>query len=210
MGWACGAYGWGEGVYGDLVGKPEGRRLLGRPKRRWVGNIRLDLQKVRCGYKDWIGLAQDRDRWWTLVSAVMSLRVLWNAGNFLTSCKPVSFSRRTLHHEVSKEVTVATKLQCLFPLQILPSSENSGLKTSYISHGSWRGGKYTGDLIWSTFAHFKGYVGNYSFFFLDNCDVIVYLLYEAWCLISGDVIAKDICDCDGHLTASVTSVSCRR
>jgi hypothetical protein len=51
---------------------------------------------------DWIGLAQDRDRWRTLVSAVMSLRVPWNAGNFLTSCKPVNCSGRTLHHGVSK------------------------------------------------------------------------------------------------------------
>ena len=57
---------------------------------------------VGCGYADWIGLAQDRDRWWTLVSAVMNLRIPQNAGNFLTSCKPVSFSRRTLHHGVSK------------------------------------------------------------------------------------------------------------
>jgi len=57
-----------------LVGKPEGRRPLGRPRRRWVNNIRLDLQEVRCGYMDWIGLAQDRDRWRTLVSAVMNIR----------------------------------------------------------------------------------------------------------------------------------------
>ena len=48
---------------------------LGRPKRRWVDNIRMDLQEVGCGYMDWIGLAQDRDRWRTLVSAVMNLRV---------------------------------------------------------------------------------------------------------------------------------------
>ena len=58
-----------------LVGKPEGRRLLGRPRRRWMDNIRMDLQEVECGYVDWIGLAQDRDRWRTLVSAVMNLRV---------------------------------------------------------------------------------------------------------------------------------------
>ena len=62
-------------VYRVLVGKPEGRRPLGRPRGRWVDNIRMDLQEVECGYMDWIGLAQDRDRWRTLVSAVMNLRV---------------------------------------------------------------------------------------------------------------------------------------
>ena len=75
MGWACGTYGAGERVYRVLVGKPEGRRPLGRPKRRWVDNIRTDLQEVECRYMDWIWLAQDRDRWRTLVSAVMNLRV---------------------------------------------------------------------------------------------------------------------------------------
>jgi hypothetical protein len=64
-----------RGVYRVLVGKPEGRRPLGRPRRRWVDNIRKDLQEVGCEYMDWIGLAQDRDRWQTLVSAVMNLRV---------------------------------------------------------------------------------------------------------------------------------------
>ena len=78
------------------------QRAMGRPGRKWVGNIRTDLQELGCGYMDWIGLVQDRDRWRTLVSAVMNLRVPWNAWNFLTSCKPVSFSRRTLHHGVSK------------------------------------------------------------------------------------------------------------
>ena len=63
------------GVYRVLEGKPEGKRPLGRPRRRWVYNIRTDLQEVGCGYMDWIGLAQDRDRWRTLVSAVMNLRV---------------------------------------------------------------------------------------------------------------------------------------
>ena len=63
-------------VYRVLVGKPEGKRSLGRPRCRWVDNIRMDLQEVGCGYMDWIGLAQDRDRWRTLVSAVMNLRVL--------------------------------------------------------------------------------------------------------------------------------------
>jgi len=91
-----------RGVYRVLVGKPEGKRSLGRPKRRWVDNIRTDLQEVGCGYMGWIGLAQDRDRWRTLVSAVMNLGVPCNAGNFLTSCKPISFSRRILHHGVRK------------------------------------------------------------------------------------------------------------
>ena len=65
----------GRGVYRVLVGKPEGKRPLGRPRRRWEDNIRMDLQKVGLGYEDWIGLAQDRDRWRALVSAVRNLRV---------------------------------------------------------------------------------------------------------------------------------------
>jgi len=62
-------------VYRVLVGKPEGKRPVGRPGRRCVDNIRMDLQEVGCGYMDLIGLTQDRDRWRTLVSAVMNLRV---------------------------------------------------------------------------------------------------------------------------------------
>ena len=62
-------------MYRFLVGKLEGRRPLGRPRRRWVDNIWMDLQEVGCGYMDWIGLAQDRGRLLTLVGAVMNLRV---------------------------------------------------------------------------------------------------------------------------------------
>ena len=64
-----------RGLYGFLVGKPEGRRPLGRPRRGWVDNIRMALQKMGCGYMDWIGLAQDINSWQNLVSAVMNLRV---------------------------------------------------------------------------------------------------------------------------------------
>ena len=91
-----------RGCIGFWWGNQRERDHWGWPRRRWVDNIRMDLQEVGCGYVDWIGLAQDRDRWRTLVSAVMNLRFPLNAGNFLTSCKPVSCSRRTLHHEVIK------------------------------------------------------------------------------------------------------------
>jgi hypothetical protein len=64
-----------RGVYRVLVGKSEGKRPLGRSRHRWVNNIRTDLQEVGCGCMDWIRLAQDRDRWQTLVSVVMNLRV---------------------------------------------------------------------------------------------------------------------------------------
>ena len=62
-------------MYRVLVWKLEGRRPLGRPRRRWVDNIRTDLQEIGCGYMDWIVLAQDRNSWRTLVSAVMNLGV---------------------------------------------------------------------------------------------------------------------------------------
>ena len=70
-----------------LVGKPEGKRPLGRPRRRWEDNIKLGVQEVGGG-GDWMELAQNRDRWRALVNTVMNFRVPQNAGNFLTSCKP--------------------------------------------------------------------------------------------------------------------------
>ena len=108
-----------RGVYRALVGKPEGKRPLGRPRHRWVDNIRTDLQEVGCGYMDWIGLAQDRDKWRTLVGAIINLRVPWNLGNFLTSCKPVSCSRGTLHHGLSKYRSCDLFCSCVFGPLIL-------------------------------------------------------------------------------------------
>jgi len=74
MGGACGAYGRGRRVHRVLVGKPEGKRPLGRPRRRWEDNIKMDLREVGGG-KAWMELAQDRDRWWVLVNMVMNFRV---------------------------------------------------------------------------------------------------------------------------------------
>ena len=95
----------GRGLYRVLVGKPEGKRPLGRPRLRWEDNIKMDLQEEGCNCMDWVELAQDRDRWRALVNAVMNLRVPYNPGNFLTSSRQVSFSRRTLLHGVSKQVS---------------------------------------------------------------------------------------------------------
>ena len=65
----------GRGVHKVLVGKPEGKRPLGRPRRRWEDNIKMDLEAVGRGCMDWMELAKDRDRWRVLVSTVMSFRV---------------------------------------------------------------------------------------------------------------------------------------
>ena len=65
----------GRGVHKVLVGKPEGKRPLGRPRRRWEDNIKMDIEEVERGCGDWMELAQDRDRWWALVSTVMNFRI---------------------------------------------------------------------------------------------------------------------------------------
>jgi hypothetical protein len=75
MGGTCSTNGEKRDAYRLLVGKPEGKRPLGRPRRRWVYNIRMDLGEVRWSDVDWIGLAQDRNRWRGLVNSVLNLRV---------------------------------------------------------------------------------------------------------------------------------------
>jgi len=75
----------GRGVHRVLVGKPEGKTPLGRPRRRWEDNIKMNLREVGGG--DWMELVQDRDRWQALVNTVMNFRVPESAGNFLTSCR---------------------------------------------------------------------------------------------------------------------------
>jgi hypothetical protein len=75
IGRICSTNGDKRNGYRILVGKPEGRRPLGRPRRRWIGNIKMDLTEIGCDDMDWIHLAQDRDQWRALVNMVMNLRV---------------------------------------------------------------------------------------------------------------------------------------
>jgi hypothetical protein len=75
VGGTCGTNGEKRNMYRLLVGKPEGKRPLGRPRRRWIDNIKMDLLEIEMNVVDWIGLAQDRYRWRALVNSVMNLRV---------------------------------------------------------------------------------------------------------------------------------------
>jgi hypothetical protein len=88
-------------AYRIIVGKPEGNSPLGRPRRKWEGNNEMGFQETGCEVVDWIHLAQDRDKWQALLNMVMNLRVPKEAGDFLTSRMTISFSRRTLLHEIN-------------------------------------------------------------------------------------------------------------
>jgi hypothetical protein len=88
-------------AYRLLVGKPEGKRPLGRPRRRWVDNIRMDLGEVGWGDVDWIGLAKDGNRWRALVNSVLNLRVPLNAGKLSSGLTSSGFSGSAQLHIVS-------------------------------------------------------------------------------------------------------------
>jgi hypothetical protein len=77
-----------------LVGKPEGKRPLGRPRRRWVGDIKMYLREIGRDGVDWIDMAEDRDQWRALVNTVLNLRVPCNAGKFVSDCRIDGSSRR--------------------------------------------------------------------------------------------------------------------
>jgi hypothetical protein len=90
-----------KNAYRILMRKREGMRPLGRPRRRWVDNIKMDLRAIGWGGIDWIDLAQDNDQWWALVNTVMNLRFPQNVGKFLSSSTTGTCSRRAQLHEVS-------------------------------------------------------------------------------------------------------------
>jgi hypothetical protein len=75
MGWACSTNGEKRNAYRILVGKPEGKRPLGRPRRRWVNNIKMDLREIGWDGADWMDMVQDRDQWRVFVKTVLNLRV---------------------------------------------------------------------------------------------------------------------------------------
>jgi hypothetical protein len=101
MGGAYSTNGEKRNAYRILVGKPEGKRPLGRPKRRWGDNIMMGIREIGWGFMDWIGLAVDRNQWKALVNTVMKLRVPYNFGKVLSCCATDGFSRRTQLNGVS-------------------------------------------------------------------------------------------------------------
>jgi hypothetical protein len=97
-------------VYRLLVGKSEGKRPLGRPRRRWIDNIKMDLLEIGLGVVDWIGLAQDRYKWRALVNAVMNLRVPLNAGKLSSGCTTCGLSCGKLEVISSVPCTTGNRL----------------------------------------------------------------------------------------------------
>jgi hypothetical protein len=83
-----------KNAYGILVGKSEGKRLLGRPRCKWENNIKTDLREIRCGGIYWTVLSQDRNQWRDLVNTIINLRVPKNLVKIMSSCATGAFSRR--------------------------------------------------------------------------------------------------------------------
>jgi hypothetical protein len=94
MGRGCSTNGAKRNAYRKLVGNPEGKRPLGRPRRKWKDNIKMGIRDIGLGRMYWIDLDQDRDQWRALVNTVMNLRVLQNAGKFLSSCTISGFFKK--------------------------------------------------------------------------------------------------------------------
>jgi hypothetical protein len=126
MGGPCSTIGEKKSTYRLLMGNPEGKRTLGRPRHRWVDIIRMDLGEVGWGGVDWIVLGQDRDRWTALVSAVMSLRVHKMSGNYRVVSQPVA-SRVVLSSMESISYLVS------YSLSFITSNINIYLLTASIS-----------------------------------------------------------------------------
>jgi hypothetical protein len=101
MGRACSTNGEKTNTYWILVGTPEGKRSLGRQRRRWMDDIKMDLREIGQGDMGWIDLVQDRDQWSALVNTVMNLHLPENVGSLLGSCETGGFSRRAQLHGVS-------------------------------------------------------------------------------------------------------------
>jgi hypothetical protein len=118
----------GENAYRLLVEKPEGRRPLGRPRRRWADNITMDLVEVGWGGVDWIALAQDRDRWRALVNSELSFRVPYNAGKLssvlTTGDLSSSAQLHRVHHPPLHRATTAVQMAVPVPeITDIPSYE---------------------------------------------------------------------------------------
>jgi hypothetical protein len=111
-------------TYRLLVGKPEGKRPLGRPRCRWVVNIRMDLGEVGWGGVDWIGLTKDRNRWRALVNSVLNLRVPLNAGKLSSGQTSSGLSSSVQLHGVSYVMTIQTgiRLSVVWMNALPPSS----------------------------------------------------------------------------------------